>query len=214
MPRLIQNIRPKSLAFSNASVPRICIPYAVSGWPLANKSCCGTAAVFGWSPHLAEDPTSNAPFPNPPSPAVGTNEESLGRPPSPAILLVEDNSSDVYVIRQVLKRCGLPISLRVAVDGEEALAMIQRTTGPLPSLVLLDWNLPRVSGAEVLFQLRQSEGWRDIPVVIVTSTSSPTELTEMMRLGATGHFRKPTDLDAYLDLGNLIRKTLAKAAEE
>jgi CheY-like chemotaxis protein len=124
--------------------------------------------------------------------------------------------SDIYVISQVLKRSGLRVNLRVAGNGEEALSIIEAPEGqaslPMPSLILLDWNLPRISGAEVLSRVRQSERWRNIPVVIVTSTNSPSEIAEMERLGATEHFRKPTDLDAYLRLEKVIRHTLAKAA--
>jgi CheY-like chemotaxis protein len=136
---------------------------------------------------------------------------------SSTVLLIEDNQSDVYVIRQVLKACGVPINLIVAADGEEALSILEALPGaipvPQPSLILLDWNLPRISGAEILTYVRKSERWRNTPVVIVTSTSSPDEMISINTLGATGYFRKPTDLDAYLALGKIILDALPQRTE-
>jgi CheY-like chemotaxis protein len=141
----------------------------------------------------------------------GGDEESSGGRRVPTILLVEDNSSDVYVIRKVLEWSGLTLNLQVAVDGEEALNLIRShddPAGQVPSLVLLDWNLPKVSGAEVLAELRKDQRYRAIPVVVVTSTESSGEVAEMKKLGATAHFRKPSELDAYLELEKLIRRVL------
>ena len=156
-------------------------------------------------------------FPSfPPDPTSGQNTEpESDRPGSrPAVLLVEDNPPDAYVIDRVLKRCGVPIDLRVVSDGEQALAIFQQSEADAdysqPSLILLDWNLPGLSGADVLGYVRRSERLRDVPVVIVTSTSSPAEVREMRRLGATAHFRKPTDLEAYLDLNRIVLEILPK----
>jgi CheY-like chemotaxis protein len=129
----------------------------------------------------------------------------------PTILLVEDNSSDIYVIRKVLEWSRLALNLVVAVDGEEALILMRAASKEgrqRPALILLDWNLPKVTGAEVLAEVRKDARWRNIPVVIVTSTDAPSEVAEMKKLGATAHFRKPTELDAYLELERLIRVIL------
>jgi two-component system, chemotaxis family, response regulator Rcp1 len=146
----------------------------------------------------------------PPDPSGDINSEAESRrtPTVPIVLLIEDNAADVYVTGRVLKQCGIAIELQVASDGEQALAVLRAfEKSPerrLPSLILLDWNLPRASGAEVLKYARQSEPWRDVPVVVVTSTDSPAEIREIVRLGATAHFSKPTDLDAYLDLKRIV----------
>jgi|GEM_PF-948735 len=133
---------------------------------------------------------------------------------APIILLVEDNAADVYVIGRVLKQCGVAIDLRVASDGEQALGLLRHfekhSEQRLPSLILLDWNLPRASGAEVLVYARQSERLRDVPVVVVTSTNSPAEIRQFVSLGATAHFSKPTDLDAYLELKRIVLDVLPK----
>lgn len=134
----------------------------------------------------------------------------------PIVLLVEDNLSDVKVIATVLRQCGIPVDLHVSSDGEEAISVLSRSGGSqdrLPSLILLDWNLPRVSGSEVLAHIRQSDRLSKIPVVVVTSTNSPSDVGEIKRLGATAHFRKPTDLDAYLSLKTIVAELLSKSPQ-
>jgi CheY-like chemotaxis protein len=170
----------------------------------------------GWDWRFAGDPSSSS------QPPVGPPAEETSRPSSstrhraPVVLLVEDNASDVYVIRQVLKKCEASVDLVVAGDGEEALSILQspadETQTREPSLVLLDWNLPRISGAEILAHIRNSERWGNTPVIIVTSTSSPAELDEIKRLGATAYFQKPTDLDAYMNLSNVMVESLPKTS--
>lgn len=153
-------------------------------------------------------------FPPDPTSGQNTEPESDRSGSRPVVLLVEDNPPDAYVIDRVLKQCGIPIDLRMVSDGEQALEMLQQAEAeadyPQPSLILLDWNLPGLSGAEVLGYVHRSERFQNVPVVIVTSTSSPVEVREMRRLGATAHFRKPTDLDAYLDLKRIVLEVLPK----
>jgi two-component system, chemotaxis family, response regulator Rcp1 len=146
------------------------------------------------------------------------NDESAeaGDSPRPvSILLVEDNPSDVFIIREALRGAGFPIDLQTAANGEEALSRLRsldrEPPSKRPALILLDWNLPRISGAEVLAYIRQSATWKDVPVVIVTSTSAPAEVAEMSRLGANAHFRKPSDLDSYLLLAKIILTTLGRS---
>jgi len=155
----------------------------------------------------------------PPPPFDPTGEQKLGEGADrsssiPIVLLVEDKASDVYVIGQALKQCGIQIHLQVASDGEQALSMLRQSEvggeHELISLILLDWNLPGVTGAEVLAYARQSGRLRNVPVVVVTSTDSPTDVGEIRRLGATAHFRKPTNLDAYLDLKTIVLGVLPR----
>ena len=155
---------------------------------------------------------ANESSPPPALPGLATDKNTGAKPlrktAVPLVLLVEDNSSDVYIISKVLKECGTPIDLRVAADGEQALAILRSfedlAKSDRPSVILLDWNLPRISGAEVLAYARRSEHWRNVPIAVVTSTNSPVDVREINRLGATAHFRKPTDLDAYLDLRQIV----------
>jgi two-component system, chemotaxis family, response regulator Rcp1 len=165
------------------------------------------------TPSLTTNQSSGPPFLPDQSNDKSTSAEA--RSTVPVVLLVEDNSSDVYVIDLVLKDCGIPMTLQVASDGEQALAVLKRSEedieqSPLPALILLDWNLPRISGAEVLAHLCKSERWRKVPVVVVTSTNSPLEVEEMKKLGAACHFRKPTNLAAFGDLKGIVLDLLAK----
>lgn len=155
---------------------------------------------------------SPAPFPM--APQLDPESEEAGTRLRPVlVLLVEDNPADVFVIRQALAAAASPVDLHIAVDGEEALSKLQSLEAAGAAsrlrLILLDWNLPRVSGAEVLSHLRRSDVWKDTPVIVVTSTGSPCEVAEMRKLGANEHFRKPSDLQAYLRLAKVVSRTLA-----
>ncbi len=135
------------------------------------------------------------------------------RSSKPTILLVEDNASDVHVIKLALMTCGIEMDVAVASDGEIALAMLEEAANAgdqWPALILLDWNLPRVSGAEILAYTREVEQLRSVPVVVVSSATSPMEIKEFERLGATAHFPKPTDLDAYLGLRTIVLDVLGR----
>jgi two-component system, chemotaxis family, response regulator Rcp1 len=155
-------------------------------------------------------------FPSPflMAPELGRDSEEAGTPRHPVpVFLVEDNPADVFVIRRALA-AAFPVDLHIAMDGEEALLELKslETAAPAsrPWLILLDWNLPRVSGAEVLSYLRQIDVWKDTPVIIVTSTNSPSDVDEMRKLGANGHFQKPSDLEAYLGLAKVVATTLGR----
>jgi two-component system, chemotaxis family, response regulator Rcp1 len=149
------------------------------------------------------------------APELDPDSEEAGTVLHPVpVFLVEDNPADVFVIRQALAGAAFPVDLHVAADGEEALLKLKslETAAPAnrPWLILLDWNLPRVSGAEVLSHLRQNDVWKDTPVIVVTSTDSPSEVDEMLKLGANAHFQKPSDLDAYLVLAKVVSTTLGR----
>lgn len=123
------------------------------------------------------------------------------------VLLVEDNGTDVWVIRQVLGQCGLASDLRIAADGEEALRYLrdlEEASSPDP-LVLLDLNVPRISGIELLRRLRAGPR-RNSPVIIVTSSLSAEDRFAAETLGAAAYFQKPNDLETYLELGQVIKR--------
>lgn len=126
------------------------------------------------------------------------------------ILLIEDAEPDVFLVREALKNAGLDFELNVLDDGEKAIDFIDeldRYRGAnCPHLVLLDLNLPRRSGDQILQHLRHSDRCKDIPVVVVTSSDSPRDKAEMSRLGATRYFRKPSRLDEFMRLGPLVRE--------
>jgi CheY-like chemotaxis protein len=127
-------------------------------------------------------------------------------------LLVEDNPTDAFVIKGVLKECGLEYQLHVAADGETALAFLRDLEGDAraacPALVLLDLNLPKISGLQVLSLIRKGQRCNKMPVVIVTSSDSAIDRAATRALGATAYFRKPSDLDGFSELCNVIRRVL------
>jgi len=131
---------------------------------------------------------------------------------TPVVVLVEDSPADTYIVRQSLKMHLTQFELRVFEDGEKAFSFIDAAdsdeTIPPPSLMLLDLNLPRRSGREVLVRARNSR-LRDVPIVIVTSSDSPVDRAEAAKLGAAAYFRKPVDLDEFMALGKVVVSVLA-----
>lgn len=130
----------------------------------------------------------------------------------PVILLAEDNQADVYLVRKSLEEHGVAHELRTVNDGEDALRYIAEMGSrfPCPELLLLDLNLPKANGSEILQQFRANAECADVPVIVLTSSDSPGDRDDMDRLGARAFFRKPSQLDAFLQLGKLVRQVLAE----
>jgi two-component system, chemotaxis family, response regulator Rcp1 len=132
--------------------------------------------------------------------------------PPPVVVLVEDSAADTYLVRQSLKRHLKDFILRVVDDGEKAFHLIETAeadaSSSCPALFLLDLNLPKRSGQEVLERLRNSSRCSHVPVVILTSSDSPADRAETARLGATAYFRKPTDLEAFMRIGEVVQNIL------
>jgi CheY-like chemotaxis protein len=132
------------------------------------------------------------------------------------VLLIEDNPTDVFVIQEVIEQCGLRLRLRVARDGQDALRYLQdlaKSEPPsCPALILLDLNLPKVSGFEVLQYLRDSPCKRT-PVIVVTSSTAPADRAAVQSLRAEAYFQKPNSLTAYMQLAPLIKRVLAPTKE-
>jgi two-component system, chemotaxis family, response regulator Rcp1 len=124
------------------------------------------------------------------------------------ILLAEDNPADVYLIEEALREHQVVFEITVAEDGEAAMAMI--ASGQVkPDLILLDLNMPKRSGGEVLTHLREQLHCKTTPVIVLTSSDSPADREEALRLGATSYIRKPTGLDEFLEIGAAIKQLLA-----
>ena len=115
------------------------------------------------------------------------------------------------LVREAIKLEDLPVEVYLASDGEKALdffqAADQNPDAPFPDLLLLDLNLPRVDGLEVLRKIRANEKFRDIPVLVVTSSDSPNDRSGAAELGA-GYFRKPVTYDEFLKIGPVLRAFL------
>lgn len=134
------------------------------------------------------------------------------------IVLVEDAESDVFLIREALQQADLAFELHVVDDGEKALEFIANAendeTVPLPHLMILDLNLPRVSGRQILERVRQSPRCNTIPVFILTSSDSPKDRTEIDQLGAIQYFLKSSKLEEFMSLGVVVRKHLERRCSQ
>ncbi|HYL75600.1 MAG TPA: response regulator [Bryobacteraceae bacterium] len=133
---------------------------------------------------------------------------------APVVLLVEDSAADTYLVRQSLRKHLKDFVLRVVDDGEKAFHLIEATESdeslPCPALFLLDLNLPKRTGHEVLQRLKKSAKCSHVPVVILTSSDSPVDRAETTRLGATAYFRKPPDLEAFMRIGEVVQNILGQ----
>jgi CheY-like chemotaxis protein len=134
------------------------------------------------------------------------------------VLLADDNPSDVYLIREALREHSVDCVLRVASDGKDALGIIAGETpgagaGSI-SLIILDLNLPRHDGIEILQRLRDSAWLEHVPVVVLTSSDSPRDRLMANQLGATRYLRKPSSLDEFLGLGAIFKELLGQSEKE
>jgi chemotaxis family two-component system response regulator Rcp1 len=124
------------------------------------------------------------------------------------VLLVEDSPGDVRLTREALKDAKVHVSLHVVGDGIEAIAFLERTgayvAAPRPDLILLDLNLPRKDGREVLKEIKESPVLRSIPVVILTTSSSEADVLKSYELHANCYISKPVDLSGFLTVVNSI----------
>jgi chemotaxis family two-component system response regulator Rcp1 len=128
------------------------------------------------------------------------------------ILLAEDNPADVYLIREALREHGVDARVQVASDGREVLQLIfpekANVAEPRLDLIILDLNLPRHDGIEILERLRGSAQLAGVPVVVLTSSDSPRDQKVANQLGATCYLRKPSSLEQFLALGEVLKKLL------
>lgn len=130
----------------------------------------------------------------------------IGDPSPRPILLVEDNPMDLDLTQRAFARRRLANPIAVARDGQEALDWIPRWEAgePLPLVVLLDLKLPRVSGLEVLRQLREHPISRDLPVVVLTSSSEDRDIETAYRLHANSYIVKPVNFDTFMEVAAQI----------
>ena len=118
------------------------------------------------------------------------------------ILLVEDSLSDIGLTREALDESKVVNNLNVVRDGVEALAYLRRqeshNDAPRPDLILLDLNLPRKNGREVLSEIKADEDLRRIPVVVLTSSKAEEDVLATYNLHANCYIAKPVDLDQFI----------------
>ena len=123
-----------------------------------------------------------------------------------SILLVEDNPVDLDLTLRAFNKRNLTNPIQVARDGAEALSWIPRWEAgePWPTLILLDLKLPKVSGLEVLRQLKTHPAFRAIPIVVLTTSSEDTDIQRAYQLGANSYIVKPVDFDKFMDVATQV----------
>lgn len=132
--------------------------------------------------------------------------------PTP-ILLVEDDDNDVFFFKRALQLAAVENPLHVVKDGQEATDYLEgagpfadRQQHPPPGVIVLDLNLPRKHGLEVLKWIRHRHQWAAVPVIVLTSSSSELDVTVAYRLGANSYFVKPTDPDLLVELLRVLKE--------
>jgi len=124
------------------------------------------------------------------------------------LLLVEDSPGDVRLMQEVFRHANDSIMLHVASDGVEAMAFLRQEKvhlhAPRPDIILLDLNLPKMDGREVLAQIKEDEGLRTIPTVILTTSDSEADIAKSYQLKANCYLSKPARLNAFEALVNSI----------
>jgi chemotaxis family two-component system response regulator Rcp1 len=128
------------------------------------------------------------------------------------VLIVEDNEADVFLIQEALEASKLPLTLHVVKDGDQAIRFFEKADRDCnvacPALVLLDINLPKKRGDEVLRHLRQSRTCGSALVIAVSTSESARDREQMAKLGANGYFRKPYEYADFMKLGEMVREVL------
>ena len=132
------------------------------------------------------------------------------------VLLAEDNPADVYLIREALREHQVECDVRIATDGQQVLQILSNGSSasdtPQLALIILDLNLPRHDGIEILQHLRDSAQAPGVPVVVLTSSDSPHDRQAATQLGVARFLQKPSSLDQFLSLGAVFKELLEQSA--
>jgi two-component system response regulator len=133
------------------------------------------------------------------------------------VLLTDDDPGDVVMVEEAFASHYLPARLHVVTDGVEALAFLRREgrhpDAPRPDLILLDLNMPRMGGREVLAHIKQDPQLSPIPVVILTTSSADADVLDAYRLHAAAYITKPIDLDDFTSVIHKIKEFYGNVAE-
>jgi len=128
------------------------------------------------------------------------NGQTKGKPIE--ILMVEDNPADVRLTREAFRDASVLNNMNVTVDGEDAMSFLKREgrykDSPRPDLILLDLNLPKKDGREVLEEIKEDQDLRRIPVVVFTTSDDEKDVSRAYNLHANAYIKKPVDLDQFI----------------
>lgn len=115
-----------------------------------------------------------------------------------SILLVEDSSMEVMKVRRAIDSLNITPAIKEARNGKEALEALKNQNN-LPSLILLDLNMPKMNGIEFLTRLKACKEWVNIPIIILTSSNCEIDISTCYKLGVSGYITKPTKYTDYLN---------------
>ena len=128
-------------------------------------------------------------------------KKNLGRPAE--LLLVEDDSTDVLLTKKALKKGSFLNNLSVVGDGVEAMDFLHRRgdyiNAPVPDIILLDLNMPRKDGREVLHEVKSDERLQHIPIIVLTTSEAEHDILASYKLHANCYIKKPVDLHQFVD---------------
>lgn len=129
---------------------------------------------------------------------------------------MEDNEADVFLIEEAIAATRVPVTVDVVRNGEQAIQFLERAEAtadvPCPAVVLLDINLPKRSGYEVLMKIRSGPKCAHAHVIAVSTSDSPSDRQKMSALGADGYFRKPSEYADFMKLGDIVAGLLARGS--
>jgi CheY-like chemotaxis protein len=124
-----------------------------------------------------------------------------------SILLVEDEPADAYLVREAFRENHILVDIHHAQDGVEALDYLGALKGqPLPDLILLDLNMPRMDGRQFLAEVKKIDAFASIPVVILTTSDVERDTVSAYRLGAAGYIVKPVDVDQFIKIISVLEE--------
>ncbi|MBN1983566.1 MAG: response regulator [Chitinivibrionales bacterium] len=124
------------------------------------------------------------------------------------ILIVEDSDDDITLLKELFVKCNSHVRLHVVHDGDEAMRFMYKldiySAAVQPNLIILDLNLPKVSGQEVLVKVKSDPRFCHIPVIILTTSTSENDINRAYRSNANCYINKPIDLDAFTNVVEMI----------
>jgi CheY-like chemotaxis protein len=178
----------------------------VLDWPSASELWTGTMAGSGSSRNPDMD-----------QPSISHSRHDVSSTDIPYnVLIVEDDDSDLFLIQEALGCTRLPLTIQAVKDGEQAIRFFDMVDADpalsCPALVILDINLPKRQGGDVLENMRQSRRCASAPVIVVSTSESPRDRQRMASLGANRYFRKPSDYEEFMKLGDIARTLLPDPA--
>ena len=126
------------------------------------------------------------------------------------ILLVEDNLGDILLTQEAFKRSKISVDIHSVIDGELAISYLNKegvySDVPIPDLVLLDLNLPKKNGKEVLAYIKNDEKLKTIPVIILSTSTASSDVQKVYELSANSYVNKPVDFNAFINVVEVIER--------